>query len=57
MAAKADFIHEAAPEREDLKIRLFKEIDAVARPDVIIASSSSGFLRATCRASASTPSG
>jgi carnitine 3-dehydrogenase len=44
MAAKADFIHEAAPEREDLKIRLFREIDAVARADVIIASSSSGFL-------------
>ena len=44
MASKADFIHEAAPEREDLKIRLFREIDAVARPEVIIASSSSGFL-------------
>ena len=44
MAAKADFIHEAAPEREDLKIRLFSEIDAMARPEVIIASSSSGFL-------------
>ncbi|MCB1377771.1 MAG: L-carnitine dehydrogenase [Alphaproteobacteria bacterium] len=44
MAEKADFIHEAAPEREDLKIRLFKEIDAAARPEVIIASSSSGFL-------------
>ena len=45
MASKADFIHEAAPEREDLKIRLFRDIDAAARPDVIIASSSSGFLR------------
>ena len=44
MAQKADFIHEAAPEREDLKIRLFHEIDAAARPDVVIASSSSGFL-------------
>jgi carnitine 3-dehydrogenase len=44
MAAKADFIHEAAPEREDLKIKLFRDIDAAARPDVIIASSSSGFL-------------
>jgi carnitine 3-dehydrogenase len=44
MAAKADFIHEAAPEREDLKIKLFRDIDAVARPEVIIASSSSGFL-------------
>jgi carnitine 3-dehydrogenase len=44
MAAKADFIHEAAPEREDLKIKLFKEIDAFAPKHVIIASSSSGFL-------------
>jgi carnitine 3-dehydrogenase len=44
MATKADFIHEAAPEREELKIKLFHDLDAVARPDVIIASSSSGFL-------------
>jgi carnitine 3-dehydrogenase len=44
MASKSDFIHEAAPEREDLKIRLFREIDGYARPQVIIASSSSGFL-------------
>jgi carnitine 3-dehydrogenase len=44
MAANADFIHEAAPEREELKIKLFREIDAVARLDTIIASSSSGFL-------------
>ena len=44
MASKADFIHEAAPEREELKIRLFRDIGAAARPEVIIASSSSGFL-------------
>lgn len=44
MARGADFVQEAAPEREDLKIRLFREIDAAARSDVIIASSSSGFL-------------
>ena len=42
--AAADFIQEAAPEREDLKIRLFREIGETARPDVVIASSSSGFL-------------
>src|SRR3954453_2715197 len=30
MAAGADFIHEAAPEREELKIRLFKDLDAHA---------------------------
>ncbi|MGE0008558.1 MAG: 3-hydroxyacyl-CoA dehydrogenase NAD-binding domain-containing protein [Parvibaculaceae bacterium] len=44
MASRADFIHEAAPEREELKIGLFRELDAHARPDVVIASSSSGFL-------------
>ena len=44
MAGKADFIHEAAPEREDLKIKLFKDIDAIAASHVIISSSSSGFL-------------
>ena len=44
MAGKAQFIHEAAPERKDLKIKLFKDIDAIAKPDVIISSSSSGFL-------------
>jgi carnitine 3-dehydrogenase len=44
MAAAADFIQEAAPEREDLKIALFRDIDAAARTDVLIASSSSGFL-------------
>ncbi len=44
LAQASDWIQEAAPEREDLKIRLFKELDEVARPDVIIASSSSGYL-------------
>ena len=44
MASKAEFIHEAAPEREALKIKLFKDIDAIAKPDVVISSSSSGFL-------------
>ena len=44
MAGGADFIQEAAPEREDLKISLFRDVDAASRPDVVIASSSSGFL-------------
>ncbi|MEM7429938.1 MAG: 3-hydroxyacyl-CoA dehydrogenase NAD-binding domain-containing protein [Pseudomonadota bacterium] len=44
MAAAADWIQEAAPEREDLKISAFTQMDAASRPDVIIASSSSGFL-------------
>ncbi len=44
MAETADWIQEAAPEREDLKITLFKQMDAASRSDVVIASSSSGFL-------------
>jgi carnitine 3-dehydrogenase len=44
MAQGSDWIQEAAPEREDLKINLFRDMDAAARPDTIIASSSSGFL-------------
>ena len=52
---RADFIHEAAPEREELKIKLFRDIDAIARPDVIIASSSSGFLPTGCNPNAPHP--
>ena len=44
MAGAADFIQEAAPEREDLKIALFGQLDKAAPDDVILASSSSGFL-------------
>ncbi|QIW96678.1 hypothetical protein AMS68_002196 [Peltaster fructicola] len=39
---EVDFIQENAPERADLKTNLVGEIDAGARPDVVIASSSSG---------------
>jgi carnitine 3-dehydrogenase len=43
--AEADFVQESAPEREDLKRRLHAQIDAAAaKPDVVIASSSSGLL-------------
>jgi 3-hydroxyacyl-CoA dehydrogenase len=38
------FVQESGPEREDLKIELFAEIDAVLPKDVVIASSSSGLL-------------
>ena len=55
MAEKADFIHEAAPEREALKIKLFKDLDALSRPDVIIASSSSGFLPSRLQSECSHP--
>ncbi len=51
--AEADFIQESAPEREELKRRLLAETDAAARPDVLIASSSSGLMptaiQADCR--------
>jgi carnitine 3-dehydrogenase len=40
----ASFVQESGPEREDIKIETFKEIDAATGPDVVIASSSSGLL-------------
>ena len=50
---EADFIQESAPENNDLKKRLHAAIDAAARPEVIVASSSSGLLpsdiQADCR--------
>lgn len=42
--AEADFVQESAPDREDLKIELFAEMDAHARPDTVLASSSSAFV-------------
>ncbi len=40
----ASFVQEAAPEREDVKRKLFKEVSAALGPDIVIASSSSAFL-------------
>jgi carnitine 3-dehydrogenase len=42
--AGADFIQESLPEREDLKKTVLAAIEAAARPDAIIASSTSGLL-------------
>ncbi len=42
--ADADFVQESAPDREDLKIALFAQMDTAARPDTVIASSSSTFV-------------
>ena len=39
--AKADFIIEAIVENENLKAKIFAEIDAIARPGVILASNTS----------------
>jgi len=40
----ADWIQESVPERLDLKRRVLTEIDAAARPDALIGSSTSGLL-------------
>eukprot|EP01042_Synura_sphagnicola_P020088 gene20088-25480_t len=49
----ADFVQENGPEREDLKIELFRTMDAMLPAHVILASSSSGLLmskvQAACR--------
>lgn len=42
--AEADFVQENGPEREDVKHTLYQALDAAARPDVVLASSSSGLL-------------
>ena len=39
--AAADFVIEAVPEQLDLKVRVLKEVDAVLRPGVILASNTS----------------
>ena len=38
------FVQESGPEREDLKLALFRDMDALLPPEVILASSSSGLL-------------
>jgi carnitine 3-dehydrogenase len=49
----AHFIQENVPEREDLKRNLHRQMDAIAPPEIVIASSSSGLLptriQADCR--------
>ena len=42
--ADADFVQENGPEREDVKHALFAVLDEAARPEVVLASSSSGLL-------------
>lgn len=47
-----EFVQESGPEREDLKVELFRTLDALVPPDVLLASSSSGLtmtaLQARC---------
>jgi carnitine 3-dehydrogenase len=42
--ADADFVQENGPEREEVKHELYRVLDAAARPEVVLASSSSGLL-------------
>ena len=51
----ADFIQESAPERESLKRELLAQIDSVARPDAIIATSTSGLLPTKLQADCTRP--
>ncbi|MFW6332508.1 MAG: 3-hydroxybutyryl-CoA dehydrogenase [Thermodesulfobacteriota bacterium] len=39
--ADADFVVEAAVEREDLKFKIFKDLDGICRPEVILATNTS----------------
>lgn len=53
--ADADFIQESAPEREALKLELHEQISRAAKPDAIIASSTSGLLPSDFYARATNP--
>lgn len=44
LAQSADFIQEAAPERMELKQDLYRDLDRMTAADVILASSTSGFM-------------
>jgi carnitine 3-dehydrogenase len=54
-ATGADFIQENAPEREELKQDLLARIDAAAKPEAIIASSTSGLLPSRLQAKMTRP--
>ncbi|ASK61891.1 3-hydroxybutyryl-CoA dehydrogenase [Virgibacillus phasianinus] len=53
--AGADLIQENAPEREELKRKLLADIDRLAKPDAIIASSTSGIMPSTLQADCAHP--
>lgn len=55
VAARADFLQESAPEREDLKRRLLAEIDRHAPPDVVIGSSTSYLMPSRLQADCAQP--
>ena len=43
LAATTDLVIECVPERFDLKIKVFRDLDELAKPDTILASNTSGF--------------
>lgn len=53
--SEADFVQENGPERPDLKIKLFAEMDDATPPDSIIASSSSGITMSIIQSSCEHP--
>ena len=55
MAAVADLIVECVPERIELKIRVFRELDRLAKPTAILASNTSGFSIAALAAATDRP--
>jgi 3-hydroxybutyryl-CoA dehydrogenase len=54
--ANSDLIVECVPERIDLKIRVFRDLDRLAKPGVILASNTSGFPIAAMAAATDRPS-
>ena len=52
---EADFVQESLPEREDLKQEMLARIDKATRPDVVIASSTSGLLPTRLQSAMATP--
>ncbi len=54
-AADADLVVECVPERLDLKIRIFRELDRIAASETILASNSSGFPIAALAAATDRP--
>jgi carnitine 3-dehydrogenase len=53
--AEAEFVQESAPEVLDAKIALLAEIAAATAPDVVIGSSTSGFMMSEMAVAAATP--
>jgi 3-hydroxybutyryl-CoA dehydrogenase len=54
-AAAADLVIEAVPERLDLKVRVFRDLDRMAREHTILASNTSGFPIAALAAATERP--